>query len=50
MTEIDLCDLAVKAGWAAEEVSLETIAPDVGFGRKNYIRGDVIFKVLVGRR
>lgn len=50
MTEIDLCAVAVKGGWKTDEVSLETIAPDVGFGRKNYIRGDVIFKVLVGQR
>lgn len=50
MTDIDLCAMAVKGGWQADEVGLETIAPNVAFGRKNYIRGDVIFKVLVGQR
>jgi 2-polyprenyl-3-methyl-5-hydroxy-6-metoxy-1,4-benzoquinol methylase len=48
MTDIDLCEVAAKAGWPAEQVRLVTIAPDVAFGKKNYIRGDVIFNVLVG--
>ena len=50
MTDIDLCEVATKAGWPVVQVRLVTIAPDVGFGKKNYVRGAVIFNVLVGER
>jgi 2-polyprenyl-3-methyl-5-hydroxy-6-metoxy-1,4-benzoquinol methylase len=50
MTDIDLCDVAVQAGWKKEQVHLDTIVPNIGYGKKNYVRGDVIFNTLVGER
>lgn len=50
MTDLDLCGAAVQAGWPAEAVALQTVNPRVGFGKKNYVRGEVLFNLLVGRR
>ncbi len=50
MTDIDLCAVAVQAGWSPDEVSLQIVNPQVGVGKKNYVRGEVLFNLLVGRR
>ncbi|MEQ1803094.1 MAG: class I SAM-dependent methyltransferase [Gammaproteobacteria bacterium] len=50
MTDIDLCAEAVKAGWLPEEVGMQIVNPKVGFGKKNYVQGEVLFNLLVGRR
>jgi 2-polyprenyl-3-methyl-5-hydroxy-6-metoxy-1,4-benzoquinol methylase len=48
MTHIDLCAIAEKGGWKADEVRDALIVPDMPGAKKNYTRGDVSFKVLVG--
>ena len=48
MTHIDLCAIAEKGGWKACEVRDALIVPDMPGAKKNYTRGDVSFKVLVG--
>jgi ubiquinone/menaquinone biosynthesis C-methylase UbiE len=48
MTNIDLCSIAQDGGWKADEVRDALIVPDMPGAKKNYTRGDVSFKVLVG--
>ncbi len=48
MTNIDLCAIAEEGGWKANEVRDASIVPDMPGAKKNYTRGDVSFKVLVG--
>lgn len=48
MTNIDLCAIAEEGGWTANEVRDALIVPDMPGAKKNYTRGDVSFKVLVG--
>ena len=50
MTDIDLCAMAVQAGWSPDEIGMQIVNPKVGFGKKNYVRGEVLFNLLVGRR
>jgi SAM-dependent methyltransferase len=50
ITDIDLCDVAVDAGWSSDEVEMAIVNPNIGFGKKNYVRGEVLFNLLVGRR
>jgi len=50
ITDIDLCDVAVSAGWSADAVEMQIIDPNIGYGKKNYVRGAVLFNLLVGRR
>ena len=49
MTDIDLCAIAVQAGWSKDEVGMQIVNPKVGDGRKTYVRGEVLFNLLVGR-
>lgn len=49
MTDIDLCAVAVQAGWPRQSVEMQVVNPKVGFGKKNYVRGEVLFNLLVGR-
>ena len=50
ITDIDLCEIAVQGGWSADEVEMQIVNPNVGYGKKNYVRGEVLFNLLVGRR
>jgi hypothetical protein len=50
MTDIDLCEIAVLAGWSPDAVELQIVNPNIGYGQKNYVRGEVLFNLLVGRR
>lgn len=50
ITDIDLCDVAIEAGWFADEVEMQIVDPNIAYGKKNYIRGAVLFNLLVGRR
>lgn len=50
MTDIDLGAVAAQAGWSPAEISLQIVNPKVGFGKKNYVRGEVLFNLLVGCR
>lgn len=50
ITDIDLCEVAVDAGWSSDEVEMAIVNPNIGFGKKNYVRGEVLFNLLVGRR
>lgn len=50
MTDIDLCEVAALAGWSPDAVDMQIVNPNVGYGKKNYVRGEVLFNLLVGRR
>jgi hypothetical protein len=50
MTDLDLCALAVPAGWPASAVEMQVVRPPVAHGKKNYVRGEIRFNLLVGRR
>jgi SAM-dependent methyltransferase len=50
MTDLDLCAVAAEGGWQAGELRDDRITPAMAGSRKNYARGEVSFKVLVGER
>ena len=50
ITDIDLCEVAVAAGWLPGEVKMQIVNPNVGYGKKNYVRGEVLFNLLMGCR
>ncbi|MEO7386058.1 MAG: class I SAM-dependent methyltransferase [Gammaproteobacteria bacterium] len=50
MTDIDLPAVATEGGWRAAEVRDDRIVPAMPGTKKNYARGELSFKVLVGER
>jgi ubiquinone/menaquinone biosynthesis C-methylase UbiE len=50
MTDLDLCAVAVQAGWSPDQLTMMIVNPKVGYGKKNYVRGAVLFNLLVGCR